>query len=65
MAIVNPKLARFALDVQEAWTAICEKPEHDEFFNLFGNVNIKVYTGDGLTLEFYEEGIDFYPKEEA
>lgn len=63
--IVNPLLARFAADLSDAWERLCEDPEHDTFFNLFEGVSIKLYTSDGLTAKFWEEGIEFYPKEQA
>lgn len=65
MATVHPKLAKFAAELNDAYDAICAKPEYDEFFSLFGPVAIKLYTGDGLTAKFWEEGIEFYPEEDG
>lgn len=65
MATVHPSLARFAAELNDAYEAICEKPEYDEFFKLFYPVSIELRTGDGLTARFFEEGIEFYPKEES
>lgn len=62
MATVHPDLARIAADLNDAWDKICEAAP-DEFFGLFSPVSIRLYTGDGLTARFYEEGIEFYPKE--
>ncbi|UDL16546.1 hypothetical protein SEA_ZOOMAN_305 [Microbacterium phage Zooman] len=58
---IHPILARFAADLNDLWEKHCAEAP-DEFFELFNPVSIKLYTGDGLTAEFYEEGIDFYPK---
>jgi hypothetical protein len=62
MATVNPMLARFAAELNDAYEKVC-KEAPDEFFETFGPVSIKLFTCDGLTAEFYEEGIDFYPSE--
>lgn len=61
---INPHLARFAADFADLWTKYCEEAP-DEFFELFSPVSVRLYTGDGLTAEFYEEGIDFYPEKKA
>lgn len=61
---VLPALARFAADLNDAWEKVVEGMD-DDFFNLFAPVEIRLYTGDGLTAKFWEEGIEFYPKEEA
>ena len=63
MAIVNPKLAVFAARLNEAWEKLCDDTEVD-FFDLFGPVEIKLYTVDGFTAKFWEDGIEFYPAEE-
>jgi hypothetical protein len=65
MATVHPLLARFAADLNEAYEAVCAKPEYDEFFKLFHPVSIELSTGDGVTAHFYEEGIEFYPAEKS
>ena len=64
MATVHPTLARFAAALNDAYEEVCEAAP-DEFFQLFGPVEIKLYTGDGLTAKFYEEGIEFYPSEKS
>lgn len=61
MATVNPNLARFAADLNDAYEKLCNSAP-DEFFEQYGPVSIKLFTCDGLTAEFYEEGIEFYPK---
>ena len=58
----NCCLALFAAGLNTLWEDYCNRPENDAFFSLFNPVSIKLYTGDGLTAEFYEEGIVFYPK---
>ena len=63
MTTVQPMLARFATDLNDMWTKLCDESP-DEFFDIYGPVSIKLYTGGGLTAEFYEEGIDFYPGQE-
>jgi hypothetical protein len=63
MTTVNPMLARFAAALNDAYEAVCDEAP-DEFFEVFGPVRIKLYTIDGLTAEFYEEGIEFYPDDE-
>lgn len=64
MTTIQPMLARFAADLNDMWTKLCEEAP-DEFFNTFGQVSIQLYTDDGLTAKFYEEGIDFYPEEKG
>lgn len=61
MSTVDPNLARFAADLNDAYTKICENAP-DEFFETHGPVSIVLRTVDGVAAEFYEEGIDFYPK---
>lgn len=63
MSTINPMLARFAADLNDAWEKLCDGAP-DEFFDLFTPVSIELRTGDGLTARFYEEGIEFYPKED-
>lgn len=58
---VNPILARFAADLNDVWSKLCEEAP-DELFDLFNPVSIELHTGDGLTATFYEEGIAFYPE---
>lgn len=59
---VNRDLARFASDIQEAYEAICERYP-DEFFTTY-QPSIRLYSYGDLAAEFYEEGIEFYPKED-
>lgn len=63
MGTVNPMLARFAADLNDAYEKLCDK-HPDEFFDLFQPMSLRLYTGDGLTAIFYEEGIEFYPAED-
>jgi hypothetical protein len=65
MPIVNPLLARFAADLNDAYDKVCEDPAHEEFFRIFEGVSIRLFTVDGLTAKFWEEGIEFYPKEDS
>lgn len=58
--IINPELAKFAFALEAAYSKACEEAP-EEFWSLFNPVSVKLYTGDGLTAEFYEEGVDFYP----
>lgn len=62
MSTVTPELARFAANINDAYEKVCDEMPQ-EFFDLFGPVSIELRTGDGLTARFYEEGIEFYPKE--
>jgi hypothetical protein len=62
MTTINPYLARFAADLNDAYAKICEEAP-DEFFALFDPVSIVLHTGDGVTAKFWDEGIEFYPKE--
>lgn len=64
MSTVDPSLARFAAELYDAYTKICEKAP-DEFFDNHGPVSIVLHTVDGVAAEFYEEGIDFYPKDKT
>lgn len=61
---INPKLAVAMAELNEAWTAILDK-HWDGGLEHFGNFRLKVYTDDGYTATFYEEGIVFYPQEES
>ena len=61
---INPHLARFTADFADLWTKFCEDAP-DEFFDLFNPVSVQLHTGDGLTAEFYEEGIAFYPEKKG
>lgn len=64
MALVNPKLAVFAARLNDVWEQLCDETEMD-FFDLFGPVEIKLYTVGGYTAKFWEDGIEFYPSEGA
>ena len=59
MGTVNPALARFAADLNDAYEKLCDQYP-DEFFDLFHPMSLRLYTGDGLTAVFYEEGILHY-----
>lgn len=61
MSTVQPDLARFAANLNDAYEKVCNETP-DEFFSIFAPVSIELHTGDGLTARFYEEGIEFYPK---
>lgn len=61
--IVNEHLARFAAELNAAYERLCEQTP-DDFFTAYRPMSLKLYTGDGLTAVFYEEGIEFYPEEE-
>jgi hypothetical protein len=50
-------------ELEKAWSEILDR-NYDSLTH-FGTFQLKVYTDDGLTAQFYEEGIDFYPKEES
>lgn len=65
MTTVDPKLARFAADLNDAYEKICNDPKHNGFFDLFEGVEIKLYSYGELTAKFWEEGIEFYPAEDA
>lgn len=60
--IVDPNLARTMAELEKAWGEILER-NYDSLSH-FGIFQLKVYTDDGLTAQFYEEGIDFYPKDQ-
>lgn len=64
MTTVMPNLARFAAALNDAYEQVC-KEAPDEFFDIYGPVSIQLYTCDGLTARFYEEGIEFYPKKKG
>lgn len=57
--IVDANLARTMAELEKAWSEILER-NYDSLTH-FGTFRVKVYTDDGLTAQFYEEGIDFYP----
>lgn len=60
--IVDSNLARMMAELEQSWSNILLK--HYNAVSHFGTFSLKVYTDDGLTAQFYEEGIDFYPKDE-
>lgn len=62
MTTIDPNLARLMVDLNDAWDKLLE--EQYDGVSHFGLFRIKVYTDDGYTATFYEEGIDFYPEEE-
>ena len=61
MTTINPDLARFAAELSDTYDALCDKYPQ-AFFDAF-RPRIELRTVDGLTARFYEEGIEFYPKE--
>lgn len=62
MTIINPGLAKLMADLNNAWVKLLDE-QYDEVQH-FGTFKLKVYTDDGYTATFYEEGIDFYPEED-
>lgn len=64
MTIINPKLARFAALVNDAYERVCEEFDDDSFFGAFAPMGLELRTCDGLTARFWEEGIEFYPAED-
>ncbi len=62
MTVVDSNLARTMAELEKAWSEILDR-NYDSLSH-FGNFQLKVYTDDGLTAQFYEEGIDFYPRDE-
>lgn len=60
--VIDPNLARTMAELEKAWSEILDR--NYEALTHFGTFSLKVYTDDGLTAQFYEEGIDFYPKDE-
>lgn len=63
-APVNPTLLRFALEIEKFIDELYEKyaAENRDFYEIYEPA-IRLYTVDGLTAVFYEEGIEFYPEE--
>lgn len=59
--IINTKLAQFAAELEESYSALVEK-YWDGGLEYFGAMDLRVYTDDGLTLKFWEEGVEFYPE---
>lgn len=64
MATVNPTLAKFAVELAETIDKLYDKYSvlDASFYEVYAP-EIRLYTIDGLTALFYEEGIEFYPKE--
>lgn len=61
---VHPALARFTADLSEAIDRISNDPTHNEYFELFENTQIQLSAYGELIAKFWEEGIEFYPKDE-
>jgi hypothetical protein len=61
MTTVNTDLARFAAAISDAYDKVCaDMPQ--AFFDLFGPMQLELRTADGVTLRFWEEGVEFYPE---
>lgn len=66
MTTVNPTLAKFAVELSEIIDKLFDKYSvQDAAFYEIYEPEIRLYTTDGLTAKFYEEGIEFYPKKEV
>jgi hypothetical protein len=63
VSVIQPQLARFAADLHDAIDKVLES--HDKLHETYGPVQVRLYTDDGLTATFFEEGIEFYPKEKT
>lgn len=63
--ILRPELVRLVSDLFTAWEEISGRSEHEVAFELFGPVSVELRIEDGLMARFFEEGIEFYPKEES
>ncbi len=61
--IVNEELVSFISEVNGAYKRICEDPKYSDLFFEIYKPSIRLYTDDGLTARFWEEGIEFYPEE--
>lgn len=61
---VNPALLRLALEIERFIDEVFDRyaAENRDFYEIY-EPEIRLYTTDGLTAKFYEEGIEFYPEE--
>lgn len=59
---VDKHLAGMMSELAIFWDNLLEK--HYDNVSHFGTFDLRVYTNDGYTATFMEEGIEFYPKEE-
>lgn len=62
MTTVDPRLARFAADLNDAFSKLIDGAD-SEFLNDYGPIGLELQTINGLTARYYEEGIDFYPED--
>ena len=58
---VDPRLAIFAAKVSEAYDKVCEE-QAQEFFDDYAPIGLEMTTINGLTVRFWEEGLEFYPE---
>lgn len=61
--IVDPRIAVLMAKIGDALNDVFEGTDQ-EVFDIHGPIQVHVTGLDGVIARFYEEGIDFYPKEE-
>ena len=61
--IIDPRMARFAAAVNDAYEKVCNDFTDEHFWDDYAPIQIELRTINGLTARFWEEGIEFYPAE--
>lgn len=64
-APIDPRLARFTAGLFDLYSKFCDDFTDDDFFGDYDPISLELRTINGLTAKFWEEGIEFYPKEDA
>lgn len=62
--MVNADFARFCADLEKFLDDQYEKYKDTDMQHMYPHVDVQVYVEGDLAAKFYEEGIDFYPKDE-
>lgn len=63
---VTGEIAKLAADLEEAWRNVLENHYAQDDRDMLKNYEpfgLRLYTVDGFTAQFLEEGIEFYPEE--
>lgn len=60
MSIIDGKFAAFVVDIEKAFDAAFEKYGKD--LDAHGPLGFYITSVDGIAARFWDEGIEFYPK---
>lgn len=62
---IHPSLARLMADLSDAVDSVLAKPGHAGAIDIWAPIGVQITTVDGVTANFLEEGIVFYPEAPA